>query len=300
MMRASFAVRFASESKPIEAMPRKRRPLTSPTSISRSFPAASTATASRIPVGIPIAAREVVAAAAGEDPDRRVPAGERAADLADQPVAAHDHGQLPGLVRRQRLLDPVLEAARDHGPEADPRRGQRLFGVREQRLAAPAPRGGIDDQNLPALGAHAAQSSRDEIGPIVGAAALDDLEAAPLEAAPQDRVRGVERRLRAPARRDHGVTAWPQDPRDLGEEGRHVELGDEVERILAPGQRGGVADAEGDPALGIQTDPRLSAADHLLGDVDAADAGVGELARDQQCPRARSRCRCRALARGRG
>ena len=43
-----------------------------------------------------------------------------AADLADQPVAAHHHGGLAGLGARQRLLDAVLEAACDHGAKGEP------------------------------------------------------------------------------------------------------------------------------------------------------------------------------------
>ena len=51
--RASLAIRLASESKPQEATQRKRRPFASPTSIWRSCPSASTATAPAGSVGMP-------------------------------------------------------------------------------------------------------------------------------------------------------------------------------------------------------------------------------------------------------
>ena len=46
----------------------------------------------------------------------------------------------------------------------------------------------------------------------------------------------------------------PQDAGDLGEERRHVDLGDEVEGVVVVGQPGGVGDPEGDPPLGVEPD----------------------------------------------
>ena len=46
----------------------------------------------------------------------------------------------------------------------------------------------------------------------------------------------------------------PQDAGHLGDEGRHVEVGDQVEGLVVVGQLGGVRDPEGDPALGIEAD----------------------------------------------
>ena len=109
-MRVSLASRLASESNPIEAMPRKRLPLTSPTSISRSVARRQHLDRLRGLVGDAEHPREVVAAAAGEDPHRRLAARQRAADLADQPVAAHHHRHLAGVGGAQGLLDTVLEA----------------------------------------------------------------------------------------------------------------------------------------------------------------------------------------------
>ena len=83
------------------------------------------------------------------------------------------------------------------------------------------------------------------------------------KAASQHRVGRVEGRLRAPARGDHGVAARAQDARDLREERRHVELGDEVEGLVLEGQVGGVGDLERDPSLRVEADSVLGAADHL-------------------------------------
>ena len=91
-------------------MPRKRLPLASPTSIRRLWPARTTASAASGSVGDAEHPGEVVAAAAGDDPQRRLGARHRAADRADQPVAAHHHRQLAAVDRAQRLLDAVLEA----------------------------------------------------------------------------------------------------------------------------------------------------------------------------------------------
>ena len=78
------------------------------------------------------------------------------------------------------------------------------------------------------------------------------------------------------------VAAVAKDASDLGEERRHVEQGDQVEAAVVEGQRGGVGDTEGDPALGVEADLGLRLADHLLGDVDAADRCVRELAGDEE------------------
>ena len=48
------------------------------------------------------------------------------------------------------------------------------------------------------------------------------------------------------------------------------------------GRRGRVGDLERDPAVGIEPDLRLRHGDHLLGDVDAADACARELAGDEE------------------
>jgi peroxiredoxin Q/BCP len=62
----------------------------------------------------------------------------------------------------------------------------------------------------------------------------------------------------------------------------------EVERVIVVGEGGGICDAERDPAVGVEPYLRLRAADHLLREIDAPDAGGGELARHQKRSLARS------------
>ena len=120
-------------------MPRKRLPLTSPTSIRRLCAGEQDVDRLLGVVGDAEHAGEVVAAAAGDDPQRRLGAGHRAADRADQPVAAHHHRDLAGLDRPQRLLDAVLEALGALHAEDDPARVERLLDPRQQ-LQRPARR----------------------------------------------------------------------------------------------------------------------------------------------------------------
>ena len=68
----------------------------------------------------------------------------------------------------------------------------------------------------------------------------------------------------------------------LAEERRHVDLGDEVEVIVGERQGGGVGDLERDPPLGVEPDLGAREPDHLLGEVDPADAGAGELAGEEE------------------
>ena len=141
-----MASRLASESKPTLTMPRKRLPLASPTSIRRVWPASEHLDRLLGVVGDAEDAGEVVAAPAGDDPERRLGAGHRAADRADQPVAAHHHRHLAGLDRPQRLLDPVLEALGALHAEVDPARVERLLDPRQQLQRLAAGRGGVDQQ----------------------------------------------------------------------------------------------------------------------------------------------------------
>ena len=108
---ASFAIRFASESKPQLAMQRKRLPLTSPTSISRVAPGREHATAASALVGDPEHAGEVVAAPAGDHAHRR--AGARRARRRPG-RSARRRSSRPGSRRppppRRASLAAVLEA----------------------------------------------------------------------------------------------------------------------------------------------------------------------------------------------
>ncbi len=142
-----MAIRLASESKPTLTMPRKRLPLASPTSIGRVSPAARTSTAASGSVGDAEHAGEVVAATAGDDPERRLGAGHRAADGADQAVAAHHDRQLARLDRSQRL-----RRLRARGSfvrcdaEVDAPRVERLLDPRQELQRPAAGRGGVDEQ----------------------------------------------------------------------------------------------------------------------------------------------------------
>ena len=125
-------------------MPRKRLPLASPTSIRRLWPARQRRDRLLGLVGDAEHPGEVVAAAAGDDPERRLRAGHRAADRADQAVAADiTTGHLADFDRPQRLLDAVLEAAGALDPEDGAARVERLLDPRQQlqRLAARRGRG---------------------------------------------------------------------------------------------------------------------------------------------------------------
>jgi peptidyl-prolyl cis-trans isomerase B (cyclophilin B) len=122
----------------------------------------------------------------------------------------------------------------------------------------------------------------DEVGALGGRAALRRLQAHTAEAAAKHRVGRVEGGFRPQARGDHREPAWAEHAGDLGEEGRHVELRDEVEGLGVVREVGGIPDLEGHPALRIEPDPLLRAADHLLGDVDTANTSVWELACDQK------------------
>ena len=62
---------------------------------------------------------EIVASAARDDPKRNLGAGEHAADLADQPVAAHHHRDLTVARGLARLVDRVLERLGPHGAVRD-------------------------------------------------------------------------------------------------------------------------------------------------------------------------------------
>ena len=71
---------------------------------------------------------------------------QRAADRADQTVAADHHRQLARLGRAQRPLDPVLEAAGALDPEEDPARVERLLKPRQQLQRAAVRRRRVDQQ----------------------------------------------------------------------------------------------------------------------------------------------------------
>ncbi len=91
-------------------------------------------------------AGEVVAAAAGDDPDRGVGAGQRPADGADQPVAAHHHRHLARFDRELSLLGSVLETLRALDPEVDAARVEGLLDLGEQPQRLPARGGRVDQQ----------------------------------------------------------------------------------------------------------------------------------------------------------
>ena len=100
-------------------MPRKRLPFASPTSITRWSADREHADC---PLGLGGDAehpRQVVAAPGRDDPQRDVAAGQRAADDADQAIAAHHHRDLAEVGGAQRLVDRVLGAAGLLDPEGD-------------------------------------------------------------------------------------------------------------------------------------------------------------------------------------
>ena len=90
---------------------------------------------------------EVVAAAAGHYAERGLGPGHRAADGADQAVAADHHGNLACLDRAQRPFDAVLEPARALDPEGDPPRVELLLDLGQQLQRAPVRRVRVDQQS---------------------------------------------------------------------------------------------------------------------------------------------------------
>src|SRR4051794_20865221 len=88
----------------------------------------------------------------------------------------------------------------------------------------------------------------------------------------------------APAVRDDHEAARAKNAFGLAEESRDVDLRDQIEGVVLERQVSGVGDSEGDTALRVEADPVLGTAHHLFREVDAADAGMGELARHQEGP----------------
>jgi hypothetical protein len=91
-------------------------------------------------------AGEIVAATAGQDPERGVRARDRAADGADQAVAAHHHRHLTEVDGAQRLFDRVLDAASQLDSEGDAALVELVFDLRQQSPGAPAARRRVDQQ----------------------------------------------------------------------------------------------------------------------------------------------------------
>src|SRR6476619_5923583 len=95
------------------------------------------------------------------------------------------------------------------------------------------------------------RAASDEVGALSRLAALDVLHALASKATSQHSVGREEGGALSPARGDHGESTRAQHARDLREEWRHIELGDEVEGVLLKGQVGGIGDLERDPSLRI-------------------------------------------------
>ena len=264
-----MASRLASESKPTLTMPRKRLPLASPTSIRRLSPASRAATACLGVVGDAEHPGEVVAAAAGDDPQRRLGAGHRAADRADQAVAADHHRHLAGFDRPQRLLDAVLEPW-CAGPGR--RRGARRAPARPAAAASaclpPAEDGltssasGIPSMSMRSQPIRRRAAHRRRAGarqrscrrrPRRSRAARRRARARRQRAS---RPAGARQRLGAAGAGEDQVAAGPQDPGDLGRPlGAASTCDDEVEVVVGVGKVAGRALLEGDPALRVEPDP---------------------------------------------
>ena len=96
------------------------------------------------------------------------------------------------------------------------------------------------------------------------------------------------------------VPAGAQDAGDLGEERRHVELGDEVEGVVVVrAGRAASATLKATRPSGSRPTLRRGRADHLLGDVDPADPRLRELAGEEERALAGRRSRSRGPARAR-
>jgi hypothetical protein len=96
--------------------------------------------------GNPEYAREVVAAAAGQDSQRGIGAGQRPADGPDQAVAAHHHRHLACFDRELSLLGTMLQARRALDPEVGAARVERLLDLWQQAQRLPARGGRVDQQ----------------------------------------------------------------------------------------------------------------------------------------------------------
>src|SRR3954447_362452 len=290
MTRVSFAILFASESNPQDATQRKRRPLTSPTSIVLTWPSASTPTDSAGSLGIPSTRARSL-----PRPPGRIPRGVSVSARTPptwpiSPSPLITTGISPTSAALCASLTPCSRlSVRTSRYWTFRRSSSRSTAGRSFRVFPPAECGLTSRRwresrlmRMNLFGRVAGGAPGDEIRTFRGLATLNGFEPGLPESALENGIRRIERSLRTPAGVDDGDAAGPQDAGDLREERRHVELSDQVEGVVAEGQVRGVADLERDPALGIQPDPLLGATDHLLGEVDAAHPGARELAGDQQ------------------
>jgi hypothetical protein len=78
------------------------------------------------------------------------------------------------------------------------------------------------------------------------------------------------------------VAVGAEDSGELWGGGAGVDRRDQVEVVVGEGDGAGGAGLEGNPALGVEADPGAGAADRLLGAVDAAHPGLGELAGEEE------------------
>ena len=241
----SLARRLHSESKPTLTMPRKRLPLASPTSIRRLLPPRTTSTAASGSVGMPSARAQVVAAAAGDQAQRRLRAGHRAADGADQAVAADHDRHLAELDRAQRQVDAVLEAAGPLDPEGGATGVQRRLDPRQQLQAPASGRGGVDEQgqrhpgdlhsapslNGPACGLAAAEAE-DREAAVARRFGPDRLESEPAEATPQQAPAEPRGRAAAVGLGKDEKASRAQHPQSLARGRAGVERSDQIELVI--------------------------------------------------------------------
>ena len=291
--RASFAIRLASESKPQLAMQRKRRPFDlADVDLARvAVRGEDRHRVCDVGRGSRARGRSRCRARPGSTPSGvSVPASAPPTwPISPSPLITT--GISPAAAAGASLLAAVLEA-RSVSTErySRPRRGSARSSLRQQLARPAAARRGVDEQQV-ALGlghrqvslpaGSCGRRSRCPPPPRRCRRARCPRRRKPRSSTAVGR---VERGRGAAAGGDDHMAAGAQDAGDLGEERRHVELGDEVEGVVVVGEAGRVGDPERDPPLGIEADLAWAAADHLLGDVDAADARLGELAGQEQRP----------------
>jgi hypothetical protein len=109
------------------------------------------------------------------------------------------------------------------------------------------------------------------------AALLDELEPASPEAVSDPPAPHAAAAARSLAADDEESSTGSQDPRRLLDREAPGALDDQVEVVVGEGEPAGVADLEGDPALGVEADPRRRPPDIVLGGVDAPHPGAREL-----------------------
>ena len=238
-------MRFASESKPQLAMPRNRRSPATPTSISRHAPAAITSAAPSSSLGIPRTRARSLPRPPGKIPIAASVPASAPPIWPISPSPLMTTGVSPPATASCAAEMPCSRSLVRTVRQARPRDLRAASAAGSSLLARPPPACGL---TMSAMRADGTSTDRHAIGlrrrpthqvPRAGPTGVQWLHPSPPEASVEYGVRRVEGRRR-PSSRPRSRTRPGARTRHLGEERRHVELGDKVKRFLAERQVGGV------------------------------------------------------------